>query len=87
LTHKSGSDYTLNGDLTMKGVTKPVALDVEFGGTSNDFYGNIKAGFEISGKINRQDFGLTWSAVTEAGGVVVSDEVRLNINIQVGRPA
>lgn len=87
LTHTSGSDYVLNGDITIRGTTKPVALAVEFGGTNGDFYGNIKAGFEITGKINRQDFGLTWSAVTEAGGIVASDEVRLALNVQVSRPA
>lgn len=86
LTPKSDNNYVLNGDLTLKGITRPVALNVEFGGTANDFYGNVKAGFEISGKINRDEFGLTWSATTEAGHVVVSNEVRLEMHIQVGRP-
>jgi polyisoprenoid-binding protein YceI len=76
-------NYTITGDLTIKGTTKEVILKAEFGGTMGDFYGNTKAGFDISGKINRQDFGLTWGAVTEAGGVVVSDEVRLTFNIQL----
>lgn len=76
-------NYTLKGDLTMRGVTKPVTLKAEFGGLMTDFYGQTKAGFEIAGKVNRQDFGLTWSAVTEAGGVVVSDDVKLVLNIQV----
>ena len=71
-TKKAGSNYTLTGNLTLKGVTKEVTLDVEFGGTMTDFYGQFKAGFEISGTINRSEFGLTWSAVTEAGGVAVS---------------
>ena len=62
-------------------------LKAEFGGIMGDFYGNTKAGFDISGKINCQDFGLTWGAVTEAGGVVVSDEVRLAFNIQVSKQA
>lgn len=85
---KSGDDsYTLVGDLTIKGVTKSVTLSAEFGGIMTDFYGNTKAGFEIAGKINRQDFGLTWSAVTEAGGVVVSDEVKLILNIQLAKVA
>lgn len=83
LEHKSGSDYVLKGDLTLRGTTKPVELSVEFGGTQNDFYGNTVAGFEINGKINRQDFGLAWSAVTEAGGIVVSDEVKLHINVEL----
>ncbi|MFY7909020.1 MAG: YceI family protein [Emticicia sp.] len=79
--------YTVTGDLTIKGTTKSVTLKAEFGGIMGDFYGNTKAGFDISGKINRQDFGLTWGAVTEAGGVVVSDEVRLAFNIQVAKQA
>jgi polyisoprenoid-binding protein YceI len=85
---KSGDDtYALEGNLTIKDTTKPVKLAVEFGGIMTDFYGNTKAGFEISGKINRQDFGLTWSGITEAGGVVVSDEVKLIFNIQVAKVA
>ncbi|MBX4341353.1 YceI family protein, partial [Mycobacterium tuberculosis] len=75
-TKKSADTYSLKGDLTIKGITKPVELTVEYGGNMTDFYGQNKAGFEISGKINRSDFGLTWSAVTEAGGVVVSEEVK-----------
>ena len=84
---KGGSDYVLNGDLTIKGITKPVSLQVEFGGTMTDFYGQNKAGFEISGKFNRSDFGLIWSAVTEAGGVVVSDEIKLNLAVQMVKQA
>lgn len=80
-------NYTLTGDLTIRGTTKQVTLKAEFGGIMGDFYGNTKAGFDISGKINRQDFGLTWGAVTEAGGVVVSDDVRLAFNIQVSKQA
>lgn len=78
---------TLKGNLTIKDVTKEIVLDAEFGGIMTDFYGQTKAGFEIYGKLNRQDFGLTWSAVTEAGGVVVSDEVKLILNIQMVKQA
>ncbi|MFN8429020.1 MAG: YceI family protein [Spirosomataceae bacterium] len=78
---------TLKGNLTIKDVTKEISLAAEFGGLMTDFYGQTKAGFEISGKINRQDFGLTWSAVTEAGGVVVSDEVKLILNVQLTKQA
>lgn len=74
--------YKLTGDLTIRGNTKEVVLDVEYGGTVRDPYGNTKAGFEINGKLNRKEFGLTWSAVTEAGSIVVSDEVKLNLNVQ-----
>jgi polyisoprenoid-binding protein YceI len=86
-TKKSGDEYVLEGNLTIKGKTNPVKLAVEFGGIMTDFYGNTKAGFEISGKINRQDFDLTWNGVTEAGGIVVSDEVKLIFNIQVAKVA
>jgi len=85
---KSGDDeYKLVGDLTIKGVTKPVTLDVEFGGSATDFYGNTKAGFEITGKINRKEFGLTWDGVTEAGSVVVGEDIKLLINVQFAKQA
>lgn len=80
---KSGEDYKLTGNLTIKDNTKPITLDVEYGGSMVDGYGQNKAGFEITGKINRKEFGLTWNAVTEAGGVVVGDDVRLILNVQV----
>jgi len=76
-----GDEYKLTGDLTIKEVTKPVTLDVEFGGTATDFYGNVKAGFEVSGKISRKEFGLVWNGITEAGAIVVGDDVKLFINI------
>ncbi len=86
-TKKSSDDYTLTGDLTIRGNTKTVELAVEYGGTATDPYGQVKSGFEINGKINRKDFGLTWGAVTEAGGVVVSDEVKLHLNVQMIKQA
>lgn len=83
---KKGDDYILNGDLTIRDVTRAVQLSVEFAGTTKDpFYGKTKAGFELNGKINRKDFGLVWGALTETGGAVVSDEVKLHANIQVDR--
>lgn len=75
-------EYVLNGELTMRGVTKPVKLNVEFGGFAKDPWGNERAGFEINGKVNRKDFGLTWHAVTEAGGLVVSDEVKIHAAVE-----
>lgn len=75
--------YELLGDLTIRGTPKNVKLSVEFGGVVKDPYGNTKAGFSINGKINRKDFGLHWGAVTEAGGVVVSDEVRIVAEVQL----
>lgn len=78
---------TLKGDLTIKSTTKAVELDVEFGGVVQDPYGNTKAGFELEGKISRKDFGLTWNYVTEAGSVVVGDQIRILANIQVVKQA
>jgi polyisoprenoid-binding protein YceI len=78
-------EYKLTGDLTIRGNTKTIQLDAEYGGTVVDPYGNTKAGFEVSGKINRKEFGLKWGAVTEAGSVVVSDDVKLNLNVQFTR--
>jgi len=83
LTSTGDESYALKGDLTVKDVTKPFEFAVEYGGNMTDFYGQNKAGFEITGKINRKEFGLEWSAVTEAGGVVVGDEVKLIANVQV----
>jgi len=77
----------LKGDLTIKGVTKPVTLEVEHGGSATDFYGNTKAGFEVTGKINRKDFGLTWDGVTEAGSVVLGSDIKLSINVQFAKQA
>ena len=78
-----GGEYQLQGDLTLKGITQQVTLEVTYGGTVADPYGQTKAGFEIEGKLNRKDFGLTWSAITEAGSVVVSDQVRLQLSVQL----
>lgn len=77
--------YSVEGDLTLRGVTKSIILKAEVGGFATDFYGNEKVGFEITGTINRKDFGLAWSAVTEAGGVVVSDDVKLLLNVQFNK--
>jgi polyisoprenoid-binding protein YceI len=85
---KKGEDeYKLTGDITIRDTTKSVELDVEYGGTMTDPWGNVKAGFEINGKINRKDFGLSWGAVTEAGGVVVSDDVKLHLAVQMVKQA
>ncbi len=79
--------YKLEGDLTIKEVTKKVTLQVEFGGVSKDPWGNTKAGFSLSGKINREDFGLTWNAALETGGVLVSSDVKLHAEIQMVKQA
>lgn len=87
LVKKSEDKYTLTGEFTIRDVTKTIDLDVEYGGTMTDPWGQVKSGFEISGKINRKDFGLAWGAVTEAGGVVVSDEVKLHLAVQMVKQA
>ena len=76
-------DYKLHGDLTIRGTTQPVVVDVDFGGIVVDPSGQTKAGFSIHTKIKRKEFGLTWDAVTEAGSVVVSDEIRISGEIQL----
>ena len=83
----SGEEATLHGDLTIRGTTRPVTLKVEYGGTVVDPYGQTKAGFTVSGKISRKEFGLVWNAVTEAGAVVVSDEIRLHAEVQFVKQA
>lgn len=80
---KADGTYELAGHLTIRGTTLPVNLDVEYNGTAVDPYGQTKAGFELSGKISRKEYGLQWNAITEAGSVVVSDEVRLVLNVQL----
>ena len=80
LVKKSSDEYELMGDLTIRGTTKQVKLDVTYNGTVKGFGGSFDvAAFELTGKINRQDFGLKWNALTETGGVVVSDEVKIEI--------
>ena len=80
---RSYNDGVLDGDLTLHGVTNPVKLHVEFGGIAKDPWGNKKAGFSITGKINRKDFGLSWNAALETGGVLVSEEVKIQAEIQL----
>ena len=85
---KSGDDeYRLIGDLTLRDITRPVELKVEYNGSTKDPWGQERMGFEVSGKINRREYGLKWSAVTEAGGLVVSDEVRLALNVEMIKQA
>ena len=79
---KKGGDYELAGNLTIKGVTKPVTLNVEFGGVNKDPWGHEKMGFSITGAIHRKDWGLNWNAALETGGVLVSDEVRISAEVQ-----
>jgi len=80
-------NFTLNGNLTIRDITKPVKLDVEVGGIGKDPWGNLKAGFSLTGRINRKEWGLNWNAALEAGGVLVSDDVRIFCEVQYARQA
>ncbi|MEO8069487.1 MAG: YceI family protein [Flavobacteriales bacterium] len=75
--------WTLRGDLTINGITKPITLDVEFGGVMKDPWGNTKAGVSIHGKLDRKQWGLSWNAALEAGGMLLSDEVRIACEVQL----
>lgn len=79
---KKGDDHELTGELTINGITKTVKLDTEVSGLLKDPWGNTKVGLNATGKINRTDFGLTWNSALETGGVLVSEEVKLNIELQ-----
>ncbi|MFT3884548.1 MAG: YceI family protein [Flavobacteriales bacterium] len=75
--------WELYGDLTIKGVTKQVKLDIEWGGVTKDPWGNTKAGVSVHGKLDRKQWGLEWNAALESGGVLVSDEVRIACEVQL----
>lgn len=87
ISPKDEEEFTLVGNLTIKGQTKEVKLNVEYGGISKDPWGNEKLGFSIQGKINRNDFGLSWNAALETGGVLVSEEVKIEGELQFVKQA
>ncbi|MBK7038836.1 MAG: polyisoprenoid-binding protein [Bacteroidetes bacterium] len=82
LVDNDGS-YEMYGDLTMGDITKNIKLDVEFGGVLKDPWGSAKAGFTINGKINRKDWNLNWNAALEGGGILVSEDVKINCEVQL----
>lgn len=82
LMHVGDDHWILHGDLTIRDITKQVSFDVLYMGMIDDPWGNKKAGFEVNGKVQRKEFGLLWNVVTEAGGVVASDDVRIHGNVQ-----
>ncbi len=84
---RDGDDWTITGDLTIKGVSKPVTIDFESTGSARDPFGNLRIGFEGSTTINRKDWGLTWNAALETGGVLVSDKIKLEFDISAIRNA
>jgi polyisoprenoid-binding protein YceI len=82
IKRKTGQEYTITGDMTIRGTKRRISLDATYNGTAKGFEGDV-AGFEISGELNRQDFGLRWNNLTEAGAVVVSDQVRLALAVEL----
>lgn len=85
---RTGDDeYKLHGTITMRGVTKKLVLDVAFGGITNDPWGNVRTGFSVTGKINRYDYGISFGAVSETGGLLLGDEIKINANVQLVKQA
>lgn len=85
---KSGDDeYKVTGDVTMRGVTRSETFDVSYGGSGKDPWGNEKAGFSVSGSIKRSEYGLTWNAALETGGVLVGDDIKISLEIQAAKQA
>ncbi|MFO7173061.1 MAG: YceI family protein [Bacillota bacterium] len=87
VTRTGEREYRMVGDLTIRGVTREVELRVTVAGQARDPWGNERFGFSVEGKINRKDFGLTWNTVLETGGVLVGDEVRINIDVEAVKQA
>lgn len=82
ITRVGENVYDVVGNLTIRGVTRPVSVHVEYAGTSKDPWGNLRAGFTGTAKINRKDFGVTWNQALETGGVLVGDEVRITVELE-----
>ena len=80
-----GSEYNMGGNLTLRGVTKPVELKVEYGGAEDNGHGVLKHGFEITGIVNRKEFGMTWNKLTDTGGLGLGEEIKLTANIQIAK--
>jgi len=78
-----GDDYTMTGDLTIRGVTRPVTFEIEFEGVTPDMWGGTRAGISAAATVNRKDWGIEWNAVLETGGVAVADKVQLELDIQM----
>jgi len=84
---KSGADLRVTGDLTIRGVTRPVQLDAEYAGRVKDPWGGERLGFSARTTINRSDFGLTWNQLLEAGGVAVADKIEISLEIEAVKSA
>jgi polyisoprenoid-binding protein YceI len=86
-TKTKGDVYKLVGNLTMKGVTKEVEFEVEYGGTEKDQYGNTKVGFEVTGTVNRKEFGMAFNSLTETGGLALGENIKVIANVQLAKQA
>ena len=84
---RDGDEWTVAGDLTIKGVTRPVTLEFEEGGSAKDPFGNLRVGFEGDTVVNRKDWGLTWNAALETGGILVSEKIKLEFDVSAIRNA
>lgn len=84
---RDGDEWTITGDLTIKDVTKPVTIEFEEGGSAKDPFGNVRVGFEGSTTVNRKDWGLTWNAALETGGVLVSEKIKLEFDVSAIKSA
>ncbi len=82
ITNKGDDEFILTGDLTISGVTKSVDVDVEYLGVNDDAFGNTRIGFEGKAEVSRKDFGLTWNAAIEGGGVMVSDKIKIELDVE-----
>jgi polyisoprenoid-binding protein YceI len=82
---QDGDDYELTGDLTIAGITKPITFELEFEGVNQDPWGNTKAGFEAESEISRKEWGLNWNVALEAGGVLVGDKIKIELDIQAAK--
>jgi polyisoprenoid-binding protein YceI len=86
-TKVKGDLYKLTGNLTMKGVTREAEFEAEYGGTEKDMYGNTKVGFEVTGTVNRKEFGMAFNAVTETGGLALGENIKVIANVQLAKQA
>ena len=84
---QDGEEFTVVGDLTIKGVTRPIEVEIEPSGVATDPFGNVRAGFEGEAEISRKDFGLTWNVALEAGGVLVSDKIKIQLDVSAVKSA
>lgn len=87
IVKKSNGEYDITGDLTIRGVTRQETFSASYGGMAKDPWGNEKVGFDVSGTIVRSEYGLTWNAALETGGVLVGDQVQISLDVQAAKQA